>query len=300
MMGTEKGKKNIIKPMVVAEHCCNHKGSVDTAMQMIKEASLAGADYAKFQKWYPKESLTDEHYNSPHPDMAQSFGEPYGIHRENLEFDVSIHKDLQKYCEEVGIGYSSSAFDMTSLKQIITLNPDYIKIPSQKNTVLDFYPVLADEFDGDVHVSTGMTSDAEINIILEHLDKNNLLERTVLYSATSCYPCPHDQIHLLRISKFCDLYGDLVKAIGFSGHHNGIAPDIAALALGARYFERHFTLDRTMKGTDQAASLEPQGLMKLCRDLVNVDLGLTNRPDGILDSEMHNYKKVKSGEGKLI
>jgi len=95
------------------------------------------------------------------------------------------------------------------------------------------------------------------------------------------------------VKEFVEKYHGILKGIGFSGHHNGIAADIAALALGARYFERHFTLDRTMKGTDHAASLEPQGLTKLVRDLRNVDKTLEFRPKGILDNEMAAYLKVK-------
>ncbi len=292
-MSVEFFKENNVEPIVIAEHCCNHMGDLKLAKEMIKSAKKSGASFAKFQKWNAVEALSDKHYTSPHPDSRNSFGEPYGKHRENLEFTINQHIELKKYCEDTGIGYACSVFDCTSARQIAGINPDYIKLPSQKNTNLDIYEIICSEFDGDIHVSTGMTTESELDSILEEIDKFGGLKRTVLYAATSSYPCRFEDLYLLRIGEYVRKYKDVLKAIGFSGHHNGIAADIAALALGARYFERHFTLDRTLKGTDHAASLEPQGMEKLVRDLNNVDKALKMRPDGILDSEISAYMKVK-------
>jgi len=279
--------------LVVAEHCCNHMGDFELAKKMIKVAKESGATFAKFQKWNAVEALSKKHYSSPHPDSRNSFGEPYGKHRENLEFTIEQHIELKEYCKEVEIGYACSVFDCASAVEIAKINPEYIKLPSQKNTNLGIYEIVCSEFDGDIHVSTGMTTEYELDSILTEIDKFGALDRTVLYAATSAYPCKFEDLYLLRISDYVKKYGDSLKAIGFSGHHNGIAADIAALTLGARYFERHFTLDRTLKGTDHAASLEPQGLKKLVRDLKNVEKTLRIRPDGILDSELAAYKKVK-------
>jgi len=288
-------KTNFISDItVVAEHCCNHMGDFEFAKTMIDAAKESGASYAKFQKWHAKESLSTEHYNSNHPDSRNSFGEPYGKHRENLEFTIKQHIDLKSYCEDSGIGYSCSVFDKTSARGIASINPAYIKVPSQKNTNLEIYEIICSEFDGDIHVSTGMTTESELEVILEKIDKINGLDRTVLYVATSSYPCKFEDLYLLRITDYVNKYSKSIKAIGFSGHHNGIAADIAALTLGAKFFERHFTLDRTLKGTDHSASLEPQGMKKLVRDLILVQKALKKRPAGILDSEISAYKKVKA------
>ena len=115
----------------------------------------------------------------------------------------------------------------------------------------------------------------------------------VIYACTSGYPVPFEDICLKEIVRLKENYGNDVKAIGFSGHHLGIAVDIAALALGATYFERHYTLDRTWKGTDHAASLEPQGLQKLARDLRNVQKSLSYKQNELLDIEKVQREKLK-------
>ena len=188
-MSLELYKKLCPKPIVVAEHCCNHMGDLDIAMKMISAAKAAGASYAKFQKWNAEEALSIDHYNSPHPESRHSFGDPYGKHRENLEFTMEQHSIIKKFCDEIGIGYASSVFDCTSARQMTDLDPDYIKIPSQKNTNLGIYEIVCSDFSGDIHVSTGMTKENELNDILEEIDKYGALNRTVLYAATSSYPC---------------------------------------------------------------------------------------------------------------
>merc|ERR1711881_814795 len=126
--------------------------------------------------------------------------------------------------------------------------------------------VLRDEYTGEVHISTGMTTNEEIVQFWEQ-GKGNAKERVVLYNCTSGYPVPFDNVCLLDLRELHAKYKDRVKALGFSGHHLGISIDIAAFALGATWNERHFTKDRTWKGTDHAASLEPTGLKSLCRNL---------------------------------
>ncbi len=278
---------------VVAECCCNHMGNFEIAKQMIDKSAKSGADFVKFQKWNPEFALSDTEYNKRHPNPSNSFGEPYGVHRQNLEFSLDQHRALQAYSVEKGVSYCCSVFDKVSAKEIVSLNPPYIKIPSQKNLKSELYDIVCKEFEGDIHVSTGMTDNSQVEAILDNISNKTSLDRVVLYCTTSSYPCRYEDLYLLRISDYLQRFGNDVKAIGFSGHHNGIAADIAAITLGAEFVERHFTLDRTMKGTDQAASLEPQGLEKLVRDIKNVQAALQNRPDRILDVELDAYNKVK-------
>ena len=115
----------------------------------------------------------------------------------------------------------------------------------------------------------------------------------VLYACTSAYPCEVKDLYVLEIKKIIDEYKDRIFNVAFSGHHLGIAMDVGAYVLGAKYIERHFTLDRSMKGTDHSASLEPSGLSKLCRDLNNMYLGLKYKNGIIIKSELDQRKKLK-------
>jgi N-acetylneuraminate synthase len=138
-----------------------------------------------------------------------------------------------------------------------------------------------------------MSSRNEEDDIVALFERKDRLDDLVIYACTSGYPVAFEDICLLEISRLCETWASKVKAIGFSGHHLGIAADVGALALGATVFERHFTLDRTWKGTDHAASLEPDGMRRLARDLRNVKLALTQKRDEILPVEWEQRKKLK-------
>lgn len=288
------------KPVIIAEIGCNHKGDMAIAHKMIK---LLGTfkllnensyiDIVKFQKRTNKELLTPEEYNAPHPNPANSYGKTYGEHREFLEFNLEQNKQLKEWCEEEGLIYSTSTWDLTAAKEIVSLNPKLIKVPSASNLNFDMLEYLRDNYSGDIHLSFGMTNHKEEQKIIDFFKAKNRAKDLVIYACTSGYPVPFEDICLREITRLKESYGNDVKAIGFSGHHLGIAVDIAALALGASYFERHFTLDRTWKGTDHAASLEPQGLQKLARDLRQTYLALQYKPKEILDIEEVQRKKLK-------
>lgn len=255
-------------------------------------AKNSGAKYAKFQKRNSRELLTHEQYNAPHSVPYNAYGDSYGKHREFLEFDIKQHQELKTFCESVGIGYACSAWDVTSAKELISIDPDYIKVPSACNTHTELINVLRDEYEGDIHVSLGMTSKSEEAALMESLatiGKN----RVVLYSCTSGYPVDFDDVCLLEIKRLQETYTQQVKSIAFSGHHLGIAIDVAAYTLGAYWIERHFTKDRTWKGTDHAASLEPSGLSKLVRNLNATHKSLTYKSSEILNIEKQQYQKLK-------
>jgi N-acetylneuraminate synthase len=288
------------KPVIIAEIGCNHKGDMAIAHKMIK---LLGTfkllnensyiDIVKFQKRTNKELLSEEEYNAPHPNPRNSYGATYGEHREYLEFNIEQNAQLKKWCEEEGLIYSTSTWDLTAAKEIVTLNPKLIKVPSASNLNFPMLEYLRDNYSGEVHLSFGMTSHDEEKEIIEFFKAKNRAKDLVIYACTSGYPVPFEDICLKEIVRLKESYGDIVKGIGFSGHHLGIAVDIAALALGATYFERHFTLDRTWKGTDHAASLEPQGLQKLARDLRQTAMALKYKDKEILDIEEVQRKKLK-------
>ncbi len=287
------------KPYIIAEIGCNHKGDIEIAKQLIKTAKeFCGADAAKFQKRTTRELLSEAEYSAPHPNPDNSYGSTYGEHRDFLEFSPDQHKELKNFCEKLGIDYSTSVWDITSTKEIIALNPKFIKVPSGCNLNKNILTLLCDSYSGEIHISLGMTDLAEITKIYNYVKEKGRLKDTVFYSCTSGYPVPHEDICLLEISKLRDLFKDEVLAVGFSGHHLGIAADVAAYTLGAPYIERHFTLDRTWKGTDHAASLEPEGLRKLVRDLNNVHKALNYKPQEILNIEVVQRNKLKSNQIK--
>ncbi len=152
---------------------------------------------------------------------------------------------------------------------------------------------LADNFQGKIHVSTGMTTKDEIEQVINLFEKKNRNKDIILYACTSGYPVPFEDVALLEIKSLIEKYTSRVDSIGFSGHHLGVAVDIAAITLGAQWIERHFTLDRTWKGTDHAASLEPEGIRKLVRDINAVSKALNYKREEILDIEKVQRKKLK-------
>lgn len=282
------------EPKIIAEIGCNHKGDINIAFDLIKLAKECGANVAKFQKRHSKELLTQEQYDAPHPNPYNSYGKTYGEHREFLEFSLSENIMLMDYCKKIGIEYSTSVWDVTSAKEIISINPRMIKVPSACNNNFDMLKILRDNYEGDIHISLGMTTNEELKNIISFFDVENILkERLIIYACTSGYPVPFDQLCLLEIKKLIDNFGEQVKDVGFSGHHLGIAADVAAYALGASWIERHFTKDRTWKGTDHAASLEPSGLSKLVRDLEAVSSSMKYKNDDILEIEKPQRKKLK-------
>ena len=283
----------IIKPKVIAEIGCNHKGDLSIAMDMIKVAAECDVDVVKFQKRNNQEYLTEEQYNAPHPNPIHSYGSTYGKHRDFLEFNLEQHKELKKYAESLDLVYSSSVWDVISAREIISLDPDFIKVPSACNNNLDMLTILRDEYSGDVHVSLGMTTQLEEDNLISLFDMEDQAKRLVLYACTSGYPVSFEDVCMLEISKIKDRYLNKVGDIGFSGHHLGIAIDIGAYVLGASWIERHFTLDRTWKGTDHSASLEPTGLRKLNRDLTATFKSLTYKNHDILQIEKEQRSKLK-------
>jgi N-acetylneuraminate synthase len=287
-------KHDYQKPKVISEIGCNHMGSMDIAKELIDLSKQCGATFAKFQKRNNKELLTEEQYNTPHPVPNNSYGQTYGAHREFLEFNQKQHAELKAYSEKLGIQYSTSVWDLTSAQQIIELNPLLIKVPSACNNNYPMLQALRDLYKGEVHISFGMTTKAEEEEVVKFFEKTGQAKsRLVVYSCTSGYPVPFKDVCLLEINRLYTSFGDRVKEIGFSGHHLGISIDIAAYTLGARWIERHFTKDRTWKGTDHAASLEVPGLQKLIRDLEHNHSALRAKDTEILDIEATQREKLK-------
>ena len=282
------------KAYVIAEIGCNHKGDMSIAREMVKMAKIfCNVDAVKFQKRNNRELLTKEQYEAAHPNPHNSFGNTYGAHREFLEFSLSEHRELKTYCEELGITYATSVWDLTSAKEIASLSPKFIKIPSACNNHFEMLEWLCENYQGEIHISTGMTTAEETDYLIDFFVERKRSQDMVLYNCISGYPVPFEDVCLMEITNLQKKYGEKLKSIGFSGHHLGIAVDIAAYTLGAKIIERHYTLDRTWKGTDHAASLEPAGMRKLQRDLNAVQLALSYKEQDILEIEKLQREKLK-------
>jgi len=277
----------IPKTKIVAEIACNHQGNIDLAIEMIKTAKLCNADYVKLQKRNCIKAIPKHMHNTPHPYPLNSFGETYLKHRQFLEFNLEQHKILKEYCESIGIGYACSVWDNDSAREIISLNPDYIKIPSALNSNFELLNYLFNNFNKKIHISFGMITRKEINTLISYLKDKK--DKTVCYWTTSGYPVKFEELYLKEIINLKNNFDE----VGYSGHNLGIAVDVASIVLGCTWIERHFTLDRTAKGTDNAASLEPSGLAKLVRDSIAVQKSLKYKNIDLTNDEKNNRNKLR-------
>ena len=228
-------------PQIICEIGCNHKGSFELAKKMIEIAStFCDADIIKFQKRNIDDILSDEKLNKPHPDPENAYGNSYIEHRKALELSLGEHRELKKICESFNKIYSSSVWDIASAEEILSLSPKLIKVPSGLNLDFPLLNFICENFKGEIHVSLGMTYLDEIKEIYNFFENKNKLSNLVLYYCKSTYPLKEESYCLNQLVQLKKEYGDKINSIGFSGHHVGISIDVAALALGARYIERHF------------------------------------------------------------
>tara|TARA_Y100000748_G_scaffold303619_1_gene309342 strand:- start:454 stop:1335 length:882 start_codon:yes stop_codon:yes gene_type:complete len=286
---------NYKKPNIIAEIGCNHMGSMDLAKELIDLAKHAGVKYIKFQKRNNKELLTEEQYNTPHPVPENSYGDTYGAHREFLEFDIEQNRELKEYCDSIDMIFSTSVWDVTSAKEMASIAPSFLKVPSACNNNFEMLKVLRDDFDGQVQLSIGMTTKEEVEEIVSFFEETNQAKtRLLIYACTSGYPVPAEDVALMEISWLYEKYGNRLNEIGFSGHHLGTSLDIAAYTLGARWIERHFTKDKNYKGTDHGASLEPDELKVLVEQLSATHSALEYKTEDILPIESIQREKLKN------
>jgi len=286
---------NYKAPKVIAEIGCNHMGNMDIAKELIDLAKKAGVGFVKFQKRNNKELLTEQQYGAKHPVPENSYRDTYGEHREFLEFNVAQNKELKEYCDSINITYSTSVWDVSSAREMITFAPEFLKVPSACNNNFKMLEVLRDDFKGQVQISIGMTTKEEVEeIVLFFEEKDQAKSRLLLYSCTSGYPVPAKDVALLEINWLYSKYVNRISEIGFSGHHLGTSLDISAYTLGAKWIERHFTKDRSWKGTDHGASLEFEGMKKLTQSLHETYNALNFKDSEILPIEEVQREKLKN------
>lgn len=293
------GMQKYSRANIIAEIGCNHMGKLENAISMIDAANECGVKWVKFQKRHPRSLLSPEQYAAPHPNPQHSFGSSYGEHREYLELNISAHSEIKSYCDTLGLVYSTSVWDIPSFCDVKALDLKCIKIPSAMNTNVPLLSLICEEFPGEIHVSLGMTTYSEECELMALLAKHGRCADVVLYACVSAYPVDPSFASLLEISRIKRAYSGVIKDVGYSGHHIGVNLDVAAYTLGATHIERHFTLNRTWKGTDHSASLDQEGLALLLRALTEAHDALKFRDSGLDLYEMESRVKLKWGKSVL-
>lgn len=253
---------------VIAEIGHNHQGSLELAKRMITSAAECGANAVKLQKRNNSKLFTKSYYNRQYS-SENSFGKTYGEHREALEFGKSEYVSLAEHSKSVGVDFFATAFDFDSADFLSELDVPAFKIASGDLKNIPLITHVA-SFGKPLFVSTGGADITAVDAAVDTLKKSGT--PYCIMQCTAGYPAEWDELNLNVISTFKERYSDDV--IGFSSHDNGIAMAVAAYVLGARVIEKHFTLDRSMKGTDHAFSLEPQGMEKMIRDLKRLKVAL--------------------------
>ena len=274
------------KCFVIAEIGHNHQGNVDSCKQLIKAAVDAGASAVKLQKRSNKSLFTKEYFDRPY-NSENSFGDTYGEHRENLEFGKDQYLELQAFSAELGVIFFATAFDFESAEFLEDLKVPAYKVASGDLKNIPLIKHLA-TFGKPLFLSTGGGTIEDVDRAVAALEGTGV--QYCILQCTAGYPPAWDELNLGVISEFRKRYSSPV--IGFSSHDSGIAMASAAYALGARVIEKHFTLNRTLKGTDHAFSLEPQGLRKMIRDLDRLHLAMGDGQKRQFASEKDPLQKM--------
>lgn len=273
------------KVIIIAEAGVNHNGSFDLAVKLIQEAKKAGADYVKFQTAVPEMLI------STFAPKAEYQKETTGKDGSQLEMVKKIllpledFSKLKEICDKEGIGFMSTPFDLKSIDTLEPLKMDYFKIPSGEITNLPYLRKIASK-KTPVIMSTGMCTIDEINAALEVLEKGGLKrDQITLLHCNTQYPTPFEDVNLRAMHTLKCVFG--VK-VGYSDHTKGIEVPIAAVAMGAKVIEKHFTLDCNMEGPDHRASLEPDQLKKMVDSIRNIEKALGSTQKNPSPSEIPN------------
>ena len=282
--GTEIGADT--ECYVIAEVGHNHQGSVEQAKALFKAAKEAGANAVKLQKRDNRGLYTRDAYAKPY-ENENSYGSTYGEHREALEFERPEYEELKAYCAELEITFFATAFDFASADLLAELDMPAYKIASGDLTNTPLLRYVA-RIGKPVIFSTGGGTIDDVRRGYETLLEEN--DQIAVLQCTAGYPAEWDELDLGVIGTYRELFPEAV--VGFSSHDNGIAMAVAAFVLGSRIVEKHFTLNRAMKGTDHVFSLEPQGLRKMVRDLRRTRAALGDGTKNVHPSEIAPATKM--------
>ena len=271
---------------LIAEIGHNHQGDIKKAFELFKEAKAAGAHAVKLQKRENKKLYTKEFYNQAY-DHRNSYGKTYGKHRDALEFGESEYKELKSLAKELKIDFFATPFDIWSVEFLEKIDLPSYKIASADLTNHPLQTEIA-KLKKKIFLSTGGGNLDQVKKAKDNINKyhNDL---SILH-CTAAYPAPIEDMNLNVIKTYKENFKQ--NTIGLSDHENGIDAAPIAYLLGARVFEKHFTLNRANKGTDHAFSLEPEGLKKLSRNLRRIPLLLGNYEKKLLENEIKPLTKM--------
>jgi N-acetylneuraminate synthase len=272
--------------ILVAELGANMNGDIAVAEQMIAAAQNAGASYVKFQKRDVDLAVPEAQKQVP---KSTPWGTmPYLEYRRRLEFGPDEFDEIAGFCDGLDIKFFASAWDIPSAEFLLRYECDYLKIPSAKITDLALLRwVAANAHHEKPVISTGMSTMEEIRAAMK------ILPDAIILHCNSTYPAPNEELNLRTIQTLqAEFPGN---AVGYSGHERGVAPSVAAVALGATMVERHFTLDRSMWGSDQAASLEPSGFARMSKDIRIVEAALGDGIVRVYPGEEAAKAKLRGG-----
>ncbi|XP_051740246.1 sialic acid synthase-like isoform X2 [Ctenopharyngodon idella] len=271
---------------IIAEIGQNHQGDIEIAKKMIRMAKDCGADCAKFQKSeiehrFTKQAL-ERAYTSPH-----AWGPTYGAHKHHLEFSHQQYRELQQYANEVGIFFTASGMDEMAVEFLHEINVPFFKVASADTNNIPYLEKTAKKGRPMV-ISSGMQSMETMRCVYQTVKKHN--PNFTFLQCTSAYPLPIEHVNLSLIPEFQKEFPDI--PIGYSGHETGIHVSVAAVALGAKVLERHVTLDKSWKGSDHAASLEPAELAELVKAIRTVEMAMGSPIKQMLPCEASCHSKL--------
>jgi len=271
---------------IIAEIGINHNGDLNTAKRLVDVAVMAGCDAVKFQKRTPEKAVPPEYR-----DVVRET--PWGLityleYRHRIEFGFEAYAEIDRYCKEKGILWFTSCWDEDSVDFIEQFSPPCYKVASASLTDLPLLARIRSK-GRPVILSTGMSTLEEIEASIKLLSPDNLL----IAHSTSTYPCPSEELNLRMIQT---LQRRFDCPVGYSGHEVGLQTTYAAVTLGAAFVERHITLDRAMWGSDQAASVEPWGLMRLVRDIRVIEKAIGDGLKKVYDSELKARQRLRRSQ----
>lgn len=269
---------------IIAEIGINHNGDLDIAKKLIEEAAAAGCDAVKFQKRTPEVC-------TPKDEWDRMRDTPWGRmryidYRYKVEFGIAEYAEIDRYAKEKGIVWFASCWDQESVDFLEQFDPLLYKAASASLTDVELLnrkkatgkPLI---------ISTGMSTQHQIDFAVEAIGDGNLL----IAHSTSSYPCPAEELNLRMIQTLTHKFPGV--PVGYSGHETGLATTYAAVAMGACFVERHYTLDRAMWGSDQAASVELEGMRRMVRDIRDIERAMGNGVKQVYESEMGALKKLR-------
>ena len=275
------------KIYVIAEIGINHNGSLEIAKQLIDIAKVAGCDVVKFQKRNP-DVCVPEHQKKIMRDTP--WGKmTYLDYKYKVEFNQSDYDEIDEYCKSKDIHWSASPWDIDSLNFLIEYDIPFIKIPSALLTNLELIKESAKK-SKELIISTGMSTMEEVDLAVDAIKNANSNCKYSILHCNSTYPAPIEDLNLKCIQTLEKKYN---CPVGYSGHEFGLTTTIASICMGATIIERHITLDRTMWGTDQMCSVEPQGLIKLVRGIKELSLAIGDGEKRVTEKEKEIRKKLR-------